>query len=213
MTHTLHRQGDAEALARDYVVLALENRAHVPPSWRERLARRAPWLHALLKRIYLGSGLGRLLDRSGVATGDIGLDWTRVCHSRRELRDHIARFQRADTGRSVVVSGVFEEVRGCLAELGLKPHTVQYSLGCFGRTERLPRPEILEITTLCGHHLVSPRRVEELATEVAEGRTTREAAAAALGGLCLCKIFNERRAAELIVRTGGAGYRCEEDRS
>jgi len=211
MTHTLHRQGDAKDLARDFVVLALENRAHVPPTRRERLARRLPRLHALLKRLYHGSGLGRLLDRSGLANGDIGLDWTRVCRSRRELRDHIARFRRTDTGRSVVVSGVFEEVNGCLDELGLKPHTVQYSLGCFGRTERLPRPETLEITTLCGHHLVSPRRVEELAAAVAEGRTTRKAAAAELGGLCLCRIFNEERAAELIGRTGEPGGTDRED--
>lgn len=212
MTHTLHRHGEAESLKRDFVVLTLENRTCVTPTWRERLGQRFPRLHALLKGAYFKLGIDRLLNRTGLPTGDIGLDWTRVCHSRDDLRDHLTRLRKADTGRSVVVSGVLDEVKSCLDDMELKPHTVQLSLGCFGRTDRLPRPEILEITTLCGHHLVSPRRVEELAEDVARDRTTREEAAASLGGLCLCRIFNERRAAELIGKAGADSRRGEGSR-
>ncbi|MBC8425272.1 hypothetical protein H8E07_14215 [bacterium] len=199
MTHTLHRHGDAASLERDFVVLTLENRAHPAPGLRERLGNRLPRLRDLLKSLYFALRVDRFVNRVGLPGGDVGLDWTKVCHSRDELRDHVERLRRADTGRSVVVSGVFESVADCIGELGLRPHTVQYSLGCFGRTERLPREEILEITTLCGHHLVSPRRVEELAHAVTDGSVSREEAAESLGGLCLCRIFNERRAADLMA--------------
>jgi hypothetical protein len=202
MTHTLHRRGDPASLERDFVVLTLENRAHVAPSRRDRLAARFPRLYGLAKRVFFGLGLDRFLNRAGLPGGDAGLDWTKVCHSRDELHDYLERIRRADTGRSVVVSGVFESVDGCLADMGLRPHTVHYSLGCFGKAGRLPREEILEITTLCGHHLVSPRLVEKLARDVGEGDLSRAEAAAAMGGLCLCKIFNERRAAELLAGPG-----------
>ncbi len=202
MTHTLHRHGADDNLERDFVVLTLENRARVAPSRRERLEARFPRVYGLLKRVFFGLGLDRFLNRAGLPGGDAGLDWTKVCHSRDELRAHLERLRRADTGRSVVVSGVFEAVNACLSDLDLRPHTVQYSLGCFGRTERLPREETLEITTLCGHHLVSPRLVEKLARDVDAGDATREEAAAAMGDLCLCRIFNERRAAELLAGAG-----------
>ncbi len=198
MTHSLHRHGDTSSLKRDFVVLTLENRHRTSLTWKDRLSGRFPRFYTLLKTVYRKLGVGRLLNRAGVGDGLEGMDWTSVFHSREDLRSHLARLKEADTGRSVVVSGVIDEVGSCLGDLGLRPHTVQYSLGSFGRLEQLPDKTVLEVTTMCGHHLVSPRFVEKKMREVADGQVTNEAAAESLGELCLCKIFNKRRAAALL---------------
>ena len=93
---------------------------------------------------------------------------------------------------------MIDEVDACLGDLDLRPHTIQYALGPFGRTERLPGEDVLEITTMCGHHLVSPRFVEMKMRAVYDGAITSEAAAESMCELCLCKIFNRRRAAALM---------------
>jgi len=121
-----------------------------------------------------------------------------VLNSKEELRSYLNKVKKANTGKSIIVSGIFDEVNSCLKELGLCPHTVQFSLGYFGRIENLPRPEVLELTTMCGHHMVSPRLVEMLASELAVGKTTPEAAAEVMAKLCSCGIFNKARAARII---------------
>ncbi len=198
MTHTLHRRDGGRSLDDDFVVLTLENRVRTGPSRRERLSERFPRLYGWLKTVYRGLRVDRWLSRAGVAVGDGGIDWTKVLHSREELRAYLARLRDADTGRSVVVSGVIDEVDGCLRELDLAPHTVQMSAGPFGRTDRLPSEETLAITMLCGHHLIPPQLVERQTARVAAGETSAEAAAEHLGGQCLCRIFNTRRAAALL---------------
>jgi hypothetical protein len=47
-------------------------------------------------------------------------------------------------------------------------------------TKRLPKPEVLEITTMCGHHQVSSYLVEDLAK--ASGRKTDAARSRPQGG-------------------------------
>lgn len=36
----------------------------------------------------------------------------------------------------------------------MKPHTVNYSLGVFGKKELLADSDSLAITTMCGHHMI-----------------------------------------------------------
>jgi hypothetical protein len=121
-----------------------------------------------------------------------------VFTSKEELCGCLKKLKEANTGQSVVVSGLFDEVNTCLKEIDLRPHTVQFSLGHFGKTELLPRQEVLEITTMCGHHTVTPRLVEKLVSETAKGNTSPKEAAQVMGKMCVCRIFNEARAARLI---------------
>ena len=191
MTHSLHRHGTPASLKGDFVVLRIGNAPRSGPTLRERLQRRFPRLYEYLRTVYRGLGFGG---------GAKGLGWTSVFHSRDTLRAHLETLKEADTGCSVVVSGLIDDVQACLADLDLRAHTIQYSLGHFGRTERLPSEEVLEITTMCGHHLVSSRLVEKKMKAVADGRISSDEAAVSLGELCLCKIFNCRRAAALMEK-------------
>jgi hypothetical protein len=104
---------------------------------------------------------------------------------------------------SVVVSGLLEEVLPACREAGVTPHTINYSLGVWGRKDKLPPDDILAITTMCGHHMISPRLVEKLIAEVKQGRFTPREAALKLSSFCHCGIFNHIRAEKLIRRYAG----------
>jgi hypothetical protein len=127
-----------------------------------------------------------------------GIRGLTIFNDKSELIKFLKRLKDLNIGSSVVVSGLFSEVDDGLKKIGLCPHTVQYSLGIFGKTELLPDEQILEITTMCGHHLISPRLVEKLAEDVKNQKITPEKAARVMAKLCTCGAFNVRRATELV---------------
>jgi len=110
----------------------------------------------------------------------------------------LKEMKEANLGISIVVSGIFEEVFEACREVGIEPHTVNMSLGTWGRTELLPEPTIMELCTMCGHAMVSPKLVEAMVERVKRGASAPEEAAVELGKQCTCNIFNTVRAAEII---------------
>jgi hypothetical protein len=169
---------------------------------RARLRRAFPRAYEALERASLRLGALRLFQSLRRLRAKEETKSSAVLHSDEELRAYLQGAKEARAGKSaaksVVVSGVFEDVGRCLNEVGLCPHTVQFSLGVFGRTDLLPTDKVLELTTMCGHHMIPPSLVHDLAAEVARGKATPEGAARTMGGLCSCAIFNERRAAQVI---------------
>lgn len=104
----------------------------------------------------------------------------------------------ADLGISVVVSGLFEELKGCCNHAHVPFHTIEHSLGFWGNTKELPSEETLEVITMCGHGLVAAPLVHSLVEKISKNKMTAKAAAAKLAGLCLCGIFNPDRAEVLL---------------
>lgn len=204
MTHTLHRQGCVQALQGDYVVFTFaEEEESVPgvlATHKARLGKRFPRGYAMLRS--LKRAVGSILRVIGIRKPEEEpkeeFESLFVLHSREELSNCVGMLKKADTGKSVVVSGLIDEVNSCLRELDLCSHTVQLSLGYFGTKELLPSEGVLEITTMCGHHMISPRLVERLASDIGKGRTTPEEAAEAMAKLCTCGVFNKVRAVETI---------------
>jgi hypothetical protein len=107
--------------------------------------------------------------------------------------------KEADLGMSVVVSGIYENVDQCLEKAGLKHHTANFSLGIWGKTEKLPPDDILEVVTMCGHAMISANLVREMVKEIKAGTKTPEEAAKVLAPQCACGIFNPARAAKLMA--------------
>lgn len=89
-------------------------------------------------------------------------------------------------------------------EVGLKPHTISYSLGIWGKRQLLPKAEILDITTMCGHAMTSAYLVNRAIEEVKAGRKSAEAAAVEIARPCACGCFNTARAAELLQQAASA---------
>jgi hypothetical protein len=90
-------------------------------------------------------------------------------------------------------------VHEALKEAGKDPHTVNMSAESFGRVDLLPEPKILEITTMCGHHMVSPCLAKHLVEEVKKGRMTAKDGAVELAKQCTCGFFNVERAEKLLA--------------
>lgn len=204
MTHSLHRQGSKESLKEDYVVITFGD-TYFLAAQRARFRRIFPGLYAFFEGAALKLGTLRVLQAirksSRPKTNEESKDAV-LLHSKEELYSYLRKLKEANAGKSaaksVVVSGLFDEVNSCLNELNLCPHTIQFSLGYFGRTELLPRSEVLEVTTMCGHNMISPKLVEGLASNVIHRRTTPEEAAQVMVKLCSCGVFNEVRAAKII---------------
>jgi len=104
----------------------------------------------------------------------------------------------ADLGLSVIVSGLFDEVGDICQRAGIKRHTAQCSLGVWGKTDRLPPEEILDITTMCGHGMVSFNLVKRMAGEVRQGLISLNEAARKMARPCSCGVFNPTRAEDLL---------------
>jgi hypothetical protein len=114
------------------------------------------------------------------------------------VEDFVKDIVEANLGLSVIVSGLFDEVDEVCQAVGIKRHTAGCSLGVWGRIEKLPQAEVLDITTMCGHGMISSNLVRRMATEIRKGLTNFEEAARIMAKPCTCGIFNPKRAEELL---------------
>jgi hypothetical protein len=71
--------------------------------------------------------------------------------------------------------------------------------------DRLPRPEVVELNSLCGHGLVGYNLIEAVVAQVRTARIGVEQGARLLARPCQCGCFNPTRAGQVLerVRTGG----------
>lgn len=202
MTHSLHRVGDHESLQDDWVLLCM-------PSKDINHENSAP----KLKRFF-----ELCLDNHCVTLGDCrgGNEYyqesreyminnvedraviTATFSNEDDVVGMLKDLKKEDLGMSIVVSGLKEETESCCKRAELTPHTVEHSLGRWGNTDRLPPYEILEISTMCGHSMVSVSLIEDMIEKVRRGKLTSEEAAQELFKPCMCGIFNTKRAKRLI---------------
>lgn len=213
MTHTLHRFGtDERLLGEDYVVLTM-------PSKDINHVDSAPKLRRFFE-LALESGAIKIGDcRTGNEYRQGGVDKIlenvedrAVIHAVFKDRDALVvmlrKLKEAGLGLSVVVSGLFEKVGACCHEAGLEPHTINQSLGRWGKTDQLPPDEVLQINTMCGHGMVSVNLIRKMAQRVRAGKLTAEEAAERLFEPCMCGIFNPHRAARLLSRMAETETGC-----
>ena len=123
-----------------------------------------------------------------------------VYTSKAAVQKVLTTLREADLGISIVVSGLFDEVFDLCQKSGLVPHTVNMSLGTWGKTEILPPRPVLELCTMCGHAVISRRLVEKMIEHVKQGITTSRDAAVELGKQCTCNIFNTVRGRTLLQK-------------
>ena len=117
----------------------------------------------------------------------------------------LKRMKKADLGLCVIIAGVLDKVLEACRTANLKPHTINYSLGVFGKKELLPKEEDLALSTMCGHHMVSSKVVTELRKKVKKGKLSPQNAAYQMSILCPCGIFNQERTVDLLRSEKGTG--------
>jgi hypothetical protein len=72
------------------------------------------------------------------------------------------------------------------------------SLGVHGKKELLPMDEVQQITTMCGHGMVSSKLTKAVIDRVKAGKMTPEKGALLLAQPCPCGIFNTDRCEAIL---------------
>ncbi|MDI6809557.1 MAG: hypothetical protein QME66_11340, partial [Candidatus Eisenbacteria bacterium] len=122
-----------------------------------------------------------------------------VFDNKEQLESFLRDLKERDYGLSVVVSGLYDVIKSICDKIGIAPHTTNHSLGIWGNTSLLPGGPVLEITTMCGHGMVSRYLVDDLVKKIEANSLTAEKAGIELAKPCLCGIFNPTRA-EMLLR-------------
>ena len=201
MTHTLHRQGNEQNLKHDYVLLAKAANGVNEVGAADKLRQ---FLRIALHHKAVNMGHGRVGNMYTVGAEEVITKVTDNCTVTVVFDDldRVVRFVQeikdANLGMSVVISSLFHASRECCAKVGLAPHSIEHSLGIWGKKEKLAPQKELELTTMCGHGLISASLVDSLVENLKSGRTTADAASRELARQCQCGIFNPTRGAKLL---------------
>lgn len=191
MTHSLHRKGTVNDLKNDYVIIAMlaagVNDKSVYADAKQRQLR--------VGEIMKNNNPTNLLNEAGWRLTSI----VSGCFSDiYDVKNVLKTIKKEDLGISIVVSGLISEIKDLCQEIGLKMHTVNLSLGEFGKKSILPPEKILEITTMCGHHCVSSQSIEYFVEQIKKGKISLDKAAEKLTEPCICGIFNTNRAKQIL---------------
>ena len=121
-----------------------------------------------------------------------------VFDNREALEGFLREVREMDLGLSVNVSALVDDVREVAARANVIPHSVNYALGFRGDLHLLPDHQVLALTTMCGHGLISANFAKEMIGRVKERRLTPEQAAGYMAKFCVCGAFNTARAVRLL---------------
>jgi hypothetical protein len=202
MTHSLHRRGERESLENDFVVLGCPatgvNKEGSAPKTRKFLSICYENGPVNLGDMKTGNVYNTTMDDvlNHVTDGTI----VQCTFDNRERVVALLKQLKDDKpGISVIVSGLTDVVQQCMDEAGLgRIHSIEYSMGTWGKAEKLPDYEVLELTTMCGHAMISANLVDKLVRDIKRGRKTFEEAVLQMTRCCTCGNFNLTRAAQLL---------------
>jgi len=218
MTHTLHRYGRPEDFADDYIVTAMPARGYNDKNCVEK---QKTFLRTALAHgpINIGNSKKGAAHR---ATKDLRptVHWRRdhspdpewvieeidepttvsaVFDNYDAVRAFVAELKELDLGLSVNISGVAVVADRCCKEVGLTRHSIEFSLGFQGATEKMPDDASRRLATMCGHGMVSATLSQKMIEWVRSGRRTPEQACTYLARFCVCGSFNPTRAERVLA--------------
>ena len=121
-----------------------------------------------------------------------------VFDNRDNAEKFVKRIKEENLGLSVNVSTSIEGAEDCCEYAGIPRHSVGYSLGFEGKTEKLPNADVLLLSTMCGHGMVSHSLAKKMIDWVKEGRRTPEQAVSYLTRFCSCGVFNPARGKRIL---------------
>jgi hypothetical protein len=217
MTNTLHRFGDAESFRDDFVVFAIaskgKNDQDALPKLRRFLELAIPFKPVNLGDARHGGALRPCKDmnptqhwkRDSKPDFDAvlrGLDTPTTCaavfDNKVAAEDFVKRVKEEDLGLSINISTSIDGAEECCHYAGIPRHSVGYSLGFEGKTEKLPNSQVLLLSTMCGHGMVSSSLAKKMIDWVKEGRRTPEEAVTYMTRFCSCGVFNPARAKRIL---------------
>lgn len=200
MTHSLHRKGQTCA-DKDFVWFMYQSKGINDTNVKEKAKKFLKVIEEVGSANWGDVKTGPIVSYSKEKIIENLTDKSRirgVFTSKDKVVKFLKRIKEEDIGLSVIVSGKLDNILEACKEAKVPPHTINYSLGIFGKKELLPENRTLEITTMCGHHMVPDDIVDKKREEVKKGKTSPEEAAKELASFCPCGIFNQVRAKNIL---------------
>lgn len=114
------------------------------------------------------------------------------------MKAFVADVRNAKLGLSINISAPMDAAERCCRDTGIARHSVEYSLGFCGRVDKLPDATVLELSTMCGHGMLSAQFVNKMIQWVKENRRTPEEVTRTMARFCTCGVFNIKRAERII---------------
>ena len=201
MTHTLHRRGTRESLNRDYIFLCMAAKGINEDGADDKMRE---FLRIVIKHNAVNIGDMRTGNIFCCNPEEIISKVTSTSIVHGVFTDPVTvvkvmnSLKKANLGMSVVVSGPFSSVEEACKKAGIKPHSVDYSAGIWGKTEKLAKPELLECTTMCGHAMISANLVEDVVKRIKAGVINARQGSIEIGRVCCCGIYNPVRAEKIL---------------
>lgn len=228
MTNSMHRQGSVESLQQDVVLFthtaAGYNKKGSAPriqAFARIVLRHRPANFGIgkfldersnfLRELFRQRSKGEKFGEGGHPTAETYRRWEErvatitdndgafaVFADFAQFRDAVRELKEADLGISIDATGLHGEIDAVLRECGLVRHSIEHSLGFMGNVRRLPDAPILELSTMCGHGMVSFNLSQKMTDLVRTGQITPERAAQHLAKGCTCGIYNPVRATRIL---------------
>jgi hypothetical protein len=217
MTNTLHRYGTAESFRDDYVIFAMccrgKNDQGALPKLKKFLEMAVPFRPVNLGDARHGGAIRpnrslnptahwnreRAPDFQAVIDGlDTPTTVAAVFDNRPTAEAFLQKVREADLGLSINISTSVDGADQCCHAAGIPRHSVGYSLGFEGKTEKLPNSQVLTLMTMCGHGMIASSLAKKMIDWVKEGRRTPDEAVTYLSRFCSCGVFNPARAKRVL---------------
>ncbi len=217
MTNTLHRYGDAASFYDDYIVFAIPSRGKNDqgsvPKLKQFLEMALPFHPVNLGDAIHGGALRPCRDmrptshwkrdmqpdfRAVIDGVDSPTTVAAVFDNRPSAEDFVKTVKQADLGLCVNISTSIDGAEQCCHMADQPRHSVGYSLGFQGKTEKLPNSQVLMLTTMCGHGMIGTNMARKMIDWVKEGRRTPDEAVTYLARFCSCGVYNPSRAKRIL---------------
>ena len=217
MTNTLHRFGDAQSFRDDFIVFAIASRGKNDEDSVPKL-RRFLEIALQFKPVNLGDSRHGGAYRPSKSMSPIahwnrdndpdfkkvieGLDTTctaaAVFDNLGSAEQCTKAVREADLGLSINISTSVDGAIACCNAAGIHRHSAGYSLGFEGKTDKMPNAQVMLLSTMCGHGMISHSLAKKMIDFVKENRRTPEQCAATLTRFCSCGVFNPARAKRIL---------------
>ena len=220
MTNTLHRYGDERSLRDDYIVFAIPSRGYNDENSVPKLQE---FLRIAVKHkpVNLGDGSRGALFRPHKGLTPLA-HWFRrekyshekviegvknpttvaaVFNNKEAVEAFVEDLRKANLGLSINISALIQNAQKCCQDIGLSRHSVEYSLPFMGKTDYLAEARVLELSTMCGHGMISFNFARKMLDWVKAGRRSPEQASEYLSRFCTCSIYKPCRAIEILQQT------------
>ena len=216
MTNTLHRYGKADSFHDDYIIFAIpsvgNNDEDCIPKLKEFLTICAKYDP---KNMGNGNRGSFAPEKSLNPTAHWGRtakpNWRDVIEGVKKPGTVAAVFSdeenakacfsevlERDFGISINISSSVQNAVDVAASCGIRRHSVEYALEFNDPHDHLPNAQILELSTMCGHGMVSFNLARKMLDMVREGRRTTDDAVNTLVRFCPCGVYNPQRARRLL---------------